>query len=239
MFRRILITVGVFIGAALILFGLCFVGIWIPNEPSRNKYPIRGIDVSHHQGDINWRAVRDSQISFAYIKATEGVDFRDAKFSENWPQSRTAGLTHGAYHFFRLGKPGAPQAANFIATVPVEPDALPPAIDLEFSGYNRNQQPSQADFQRELSIFWDAIVAQYGKTPVVYTTSDFQKHYLAKMPVARLWLREVFLTPRQPWLFWQFSPRVRLRGVPTFVDLNVFNGQLAEFQHVMQTSEQM
>jgi lysozyme len=239
MIRRLVTAVVAIAGVALILFGLCFFGVWIPNEPSRSKYPIRGVDVSHHQGDINWSAVRDSQISFAYIKATEGVDFRDAKFSENWQRSHAAGLTHGAYHFFLLGKPGAPQAANFIATVPVEPDALPPAIDLEFSGYNRNQQLSQADFQRELSTFWDAIVAQYAKTPVVYTTSDFQKQYLARMPVARLWLREVFLTPRQPWLFWQFSPRGQLRGVPTFVDLNVFYGGLTEFQHIIQTSEQM
>jgi hypothetical protein len=94
------------VAAALILFGLCFFGIWIPNEPAEAKYPIRGIDVSHHQRDIKWDAVKDSGIGFAYIKATEGADFKDKKFQENWAHANAAGIARGAYHFFTLGTPG-------------------------------------------------------------------------------------------------------------------------------------
>jgi lysozyme len=221
------------VAAALILFGLCFFGIWIPNEPARAKYPIRGIDVSHHQRDINWDAVKGAGISFSYIKATEGADFKDKRFQANWAEADAAGIARGAYHFFTLGTPGGLQAANFIATVPVVANALPPAIDLEFSGNNERHIQSAEDFQHEFSIFWDAVFAHYGKTPVVYTTKDFQKQYLAQMPVARLWIREVITKPRQHWMFWQFSPRGRVSGIPTFVDLNVFNGEPSDFQALL------
>jgi lysozyme len=218
------------VAAALMLFGLCFFGIWIPNQPAKAEYPIRGIDVSHHQRDIKWDAVKGSGIGFAYIKATEGADFKDEKFQENWANAGAAGIARGAYHFFTLGTPGSLQAANFIATVPVAANALPPAIDLEFSGWNTSHPQSAKDFQREFSAFWDALLTRYGKTPVVYTTKDFQKQYLAQMPIDRLWIREVLLKPPPPWMFWQFSPRGRVPGVSTFVDLNVFNGNAADLE---------
>jgi lysozyme len=230
MLRRLVIVVLLLSSGLLILFGLCFFGIWIPNEPSWKKYPVRGIDVSHHQRDINWNAVKGARLRFVYMKATEGSDFKDPRFSEYWENSKATGLRRGAYHFFILGASGQLQAANFIASVPNELDALPPAIDLEFSGLNKERRPSPADFQRELSAFWDAIVLRYGKAPVVYTASDFQSQYLSKMPLEYLWIRKVISSPRQPWKFWQFSSRGRVPGISTFVDLDVFDGTLADFE---------
>ena len=68
---------------------------------------------------------------------------------------------------------------EFYLPSPADPNALPPAIDLEFSGYNKKPGPAPEEFQRELSAFWDAIVEHYRQVPVVYTTGDFQKQYLA------------------------------------------------------------
>jgi lysozyme len=235
MTRRLSLAAIFLIAVVLGLFGLCYFGIWIPNEPSRKSYPIRGIDVSHHQGEIQWNFVKRSDTQFAYIKATEGVDFKDDKFHDNWAGAAAVGMPRGAYHFFTLGTPGQLQAANFIATVPVVSEALPPAIDLEFSGYNKSRRPSSQEFQRELSAFWDEVLVRYRRTPIIYTTADFQKQYLTKMPVERLWIREVITKPREPWMFWQYSPRGKLRGVPTFVDLNVFHGALADFQKLGET----
>jgi lysozyme len=222
------------VGAVMIFaIGLCFFGVWIPNKPSLAKYPIRGIDVSHHQRDIHWGSVKASGIRFAYIKATEGADFKDEKFAQNWGEAGEAGIARGAYHFFTLGTAGSLQASNFIATVPVTAGALPPAIDLEFSGWNMRHTQSSKDFQRELSVFWDTILAHYGATPVVYTVKDFESQYLAQMPIERLWIREVILKPPPPWMFWQFSSRGRVPGISTFVDLNVFNGSAADFEMLL------
>jgi lysozyme len=225
--------------AALVIVGLlCWLGLWIPNYPSEVTYPVRGIDVSHRQGDVDWGAVVASKIRFAYIKATKGADFKDGNFVQNWEGSRDAGISRGAYHFFALGTSGKLQAANFLAAVPVDPRALPPAIDLEISGYNRGRTQSPNDFAKELSVFFDIVSAHYGKSPVIYTTYDFQKRYLKKMSVDRLWIREIIATPRQNWMFWQFSDRGKVQGIKGFVDLDVFHGSVPEFEALLETNRQ-
>src|SRR5437867_1330928 len=72
------------------------------DRPSPRLSGLRGIDVSHYQGAINWDDVASGGISFAYIKATEGTNFVDPLFAQNWAGAEAAGLRRGAYHFFTL-----------------------------------------------------------------------------------------------------------------------------------------
>jgi hypothetical protein len=81
-------------------------GIWRFNCPETAEYPVQGIDVSHHQGQIDWQAVGDSGIQFAYIKATEAEDYRDPQFSTNWREAQNSGIARDAYHYFTFGAPG-------------------------------------------------------------------------------------------------------------------------------------
>ncbi len=85
-------------------------------------YTIHGIDISRHQGNITWSAVKAMQIKdialdFAYIKATEGLTKVDVSFKKNWSKCRELHIPHGAYHFYLANKSGIAQAANFIKTV--------------------------------------------------------------------------------------------------------------------------
>ncbi len=204
-----------------------FTGLWIPNHPSMTDYPVRGIDVSNHQGAIEWKRVPQGPVHFAYIKATEGQDFRDARFAENWRGSADAGLKRGAYHFFTLKSTGQQQAANFIAVVPKDPEALPPVVDVEQWG-NASTRPSVEAFQHELSDFMSAVRSHYGQEPVIYTANDYRNYYLRGFPKGRLWIRSVITAPRltdeAPWHFWQYSEKKRVPGINGFVDQNVFNG---------------
>jgi lysozyme len=231
--RRIiaLIAIGFSLGAAAIAAYLG--GMWIPNFPAKATFPIRGIDVSRHQGIIQWRLILPNEVHFVYIKATEGGDFRDAQFTDNWKASADAGFRRGAYHFFTFKTPGLRQAANFIAVVPNEPGALPPAIDLEFWG-NSPDRPSVGDFRRELSIFMSAVRSFYDREPVLYTDMDFKNYYLRDLPIQRLWIRSVITAPRigkgEDWRFWQFTEKMRIQGIQGFVDHNVFNGHREEFE---------
>ncbi|MCX5789579.1 MAG: GH25 family lysozyme [Elusimicrobia bacterium] len=68
--------------------------------PDSARYPVRGIDVSHHQGAIDWSAVGREGMVFAYMKASEGADMKDPRFEENWRGAQQAGLAPGAYHYF-------------------------------------------------------------------------------------------------------------------------------------------
>ena len=104
------------------------------NNPDKKRFPIRGIDVSRFQTEIDWQLINNENIRFIFIKATEGADYRDPAFAENWSKSKQTGLIRGAYHFFTFCRAGKEQARNFIETVPVEVEMLPPVIDLEFGG---------------------------------------------------------------------------------------------------------
>ena len=204
------------------------------NYPDKSEYPVRGIDISHHQDVIDWDILGRDDISFAFIKATEGGDHKDTKFVQNWERAGDIGLVRGAYHFFTFCKSGHEQALNYIKSVPVEENALPPAIDLEFSG-NCQARPSKEEVQFELSVFAKLIEQRYGKTPIVYTTKESYNAFIAGDDLTYpLWIRAIYSEPKlkdsKTWTFWQYAHKGRLHGIKGFTDLNVFNGSREEFQ---------
>lgn len=205
---------------------LAFVAYWYSGHwhPSDRRFPIQGIDVSHHQGAIDWSQLPAQGIDFAYIKASEGGDHRDRNFAANWSGARRAGIARGAYHFFTLCRPGADQAANFIAAVPAELDALPPAVDLEYMG-NCSRAASPAQFHAELAAYIEAVEAHYHKPVLLYLTAEFDRTYQVSARIDRpLWLRALFRQPRfgaRLWHLWQVSNFRRLRGIEGRVDWNV------------------
>ena len=60
-----------------------------------------GIDVSHWQGNIDWVQVKGAGKSFAIVKATEGIGYKDDKYDRNKAGAMGNGLKFGAYHFAR------------------------------------------------------------------------------------------------------------------------------------------
>jgi lysozyme len=201
-------------------------------ELARLWYDVIGVDVSNHQGDIDWQSLATSNVAFAYIKATEGGDFRDKRFQLNWQGARKAGLVRGAYHFFTQCRSGAEQAKNFIAAVPREPGALPPVIDAEHMGPCRSGQI--ANVVEELSTLLNMLESQYGRRPLVYTTSEFDAAYLhGQLTGEWFWVRSLFLPPTfraSQWLIWQFHNGGRRAGLHGPVDLNAFRGSRDEFK---------
>jgi lysozyme len=193
-------------------------------HPSDRRFPVQGIDVSHHQGAIDWPRLPAQGVDFAYIKASEGGDHRDRRFAANWSGARRAGIARGAYHFFTLCRPGKEQAANFIAAVPADPDALPPAVDLEYMG-NCRRPVGPAQFRAELAAYIKAVETHYRRPILLYLTAEFDRAYQVSARVDRpLWLRALVREPRfgaRPWRLWQVSNFRRLRGIEGRVDWNV------------------
>lgn len=203
------------------------------NYPSAESYPVRGIDVSHHQGRIDWSRVREADVAFAFIKATEGMDHLDRQFEANWAHAADAGIRRGAYHFFTFCTPGTRQADHFIGTVGDSFGELPPVVDVEFSG-NCHGWESIASIRRELGIFLRRVEAASGTRPILYFTEDAYDRILrGHFDPYPLWARNVLWEPaphgERPWSFWQYADNGRVGGIHTLVDLNVFHGSDAEF----------
>tara|TARA_R110002051_G_scaffold27998_4_gene66812 strand:- start:1079 stop:1750 length:672 start_codon:yes stop_codon:yes gene_type:complete len=179
-----------------------------------------GIDLSHHNGRVNWEALGSAPIDFVYLKATEGRDWKDTRFQENWREASQRGWHVGAYHFYLLCKNGAAQAENFIQSVEVRDGTLPPAVDLEYA-HNCTPDGPKAAVLAEIDDFLTALEAEYGAPPVLYTTPEFHRDWLAgRFPRNPVWMRRLSGPPEGEVLIWQYSMKGRVPGVDGFVDLN-------------------
>jgi lysozyme len=197
--------------------------LWVPNwRPPLEEGERYGIDVSGHQDVIYWREVADDGITFAYIKATEGGDFTDDRFDENWRGAREAGLDLGAYHFFTLCTPGADQARHFLDVAPPESNALQPAVDLELAG-NCSARPSPAELKEQLGDFIRLVEGAWGREVILYVGDDFERAYPVRHELDRpLWDHRFLLRPDlEGWLIWQLHGYARVDGIDGGVDLDV------------------
>lgn len=201
-------------------------------------YDVHGIDVSKYQGNIRWKdvqrmRVRDIHISFAFIKATEGLWNTDRQFNSNWKNAREAGMPRGAYHFFLPTKSGKTQAEHFISAVKLQHGDLPPVLDIE---HLYGVKPEI--MRREIKIWLQMIEEAYGVTPIIYTYVNFYQNYLGKeFDEYPLWVAH-YMQPQRPrigrdWLFWQHNETGLVNGIRTRVDFNVFNGDSTEFRRLL------
>ncbi len=200
-----------------------------------HPFAVHGVDVSHWQGDIDWKALRTQGANFAFIKATEGGKHVDPRFRENWDEAGAAGVPRGAYHFFFWCRAASEQADWFIRHVPKESGSLPPVIDVEWYGNKRScpTKPPRKTVLKKMSVFMDRLEAHYGVKPIIYTTPDFYEDNLqGQFKDHSFWLRSVAAHPvkrypNRPFAFWQYSGTGTARkGVATQIDLNVFNGDI-------------
>jgi len=208
--------------------------------PIPENYAIHGIDVSKYQQVISWESVKEMkvknvQLGFAFIKATEGIVNTDPQFKRNWKKSKQAGMIRGAYHFFLATKDGREQAENFISEVELEKGDLPPVVDIE-----QTYGVSTAILKKELKEWLDIVENHYGVKPIIYTGVDFYSRNLGKeFNTYPLWAAHYYqyTTPRidRNWDFWQHSEEGRVNGILSKVDFNVFNGDSVQFRNILLT----
>ena len=220
----------------LVILGLVFAAVGIAFSPYREFLRlwtgVIGVDVSHHQGDIDWLKLAKTDVRFAYLKATEGGDYVDPTFKDNWQAARKAGLAVGAYHFFTRCKTGAEQVKNFLAVLPRDQDGLPPVLDAE------KMEPCEGkaadlDPRKEIQAFGEAVSAKLGCKPILYVSQDFEQAYLQNgLKDYRFWVRSIWAPPlptHKGWIIWQYHDAGARAGIDGPVDLDVFRGTSKDF----------
>ena len=205
-----------------------FINKWFVNE----KNSTIGVDVSSYQADIDMDKLKEQDIRFIYIKATEGSKAQYDRFAENWDKAEKAGLLSGAYHFFSYDSEGKTQAENFIKTVGTDLNGrLLPVVDVEYYGDKEQNPPVKEDVIRELKIYLETIEQAYGVKPMIYTRSDIYDKYLkGEFDEYKKWISSLY-TPlswnyKGDWYIWQYLNRGELDGYTggeAYIDLNVLN----------------
>jgi lysozyme len=188
---------------------------------------IYGIDVSHHQGKIDWTKVekwKNKKIQFVYIKATEGATYRDKTYKKNFKEARLNGFLVGSYHYFRTTSSIQDQFENFIKNVDKDQQDLIPLIDVE-EKKNWNDKVFHENFQQ----FLDMVENHFGSKPMIYTVNSFYNHHLSgryksyHFLIGRYGRNPPNMRDRSNWTVWQFSERGKVNGIPKDVDIDVIN----------------
>lgn len=192
---------------------------------------LHGIDVSKWQGTIDWNAVANDGVIYAFVRVSDGLNFPDEFFETNLAASRAQGIHTGVYQFFRPSQDAVAQADMLIARMPtLEPGDLPPVIDMEDTG-----GLSPAAVTAAMQQWIDRVEGHYGVAPIIYSGKYFWQdnvqsaayssyplwiaHYTSNCPnIADQW---------SDWAFHQFTDSGSTAGVPGPVDTNEFNGDLA------------
>lgn len=198
-------------------------------------YDTHGIDISRHQGVIDWVKLglyreADTPIQFIFMKATEGSDFKDVTFDANFAKAKELGFMRGAYHFFSPRTSAKKQAEFFIKTVNLQSGDLPPVLDVEDIG-----QTSKKALQDSVAVWLTIIEDHYKVKPILYTSYRFRTKNLAipYFDQYPFWIAHYYvgkLRYKGEWKFWQHNDSGKVPGIDHPVDLNVFNGGLEELK---------
>jgi len=194
----------------------------------KDKYPITGIDVSRHSGIIDCKLIRSQNISFVYIKATEGEDYLDPNYVINATAAQKSNLLVGEYHFFRFNKPGKTQATNFLLQTKNITGKLTPALDIEEWGNMPVTRPEN-EIRKDIAEFLDVVEKATGNKMIIYTNINSYNRFIKGQFLENpIWIcsfnKNRILPDNRKWLFWQHAHNGKLAGIKGFVDMNTFNG---------------
>ena len=213
-------------GALGIVIALSAVVIWtlaLSWRPS-DTYRFQGIDVSEEQGPIEWWAVKAGGADFAYLRATSGADWRDTRFATNWGEVYATGMRRGALHVYSLCRLAVDQANNFNTTVPRASDALPAAVEIDFSE-DCASRPVRDVVLNELRRFLSMVEAHTGKPVLLKISKRFDAAYQVTAAIPRpVWAVQDFFPPdyaARPWRMWQANDMRRIDGVDGAVNWDV------------------
>ncbi len=196
---------------------------------------VQGIDVSAYQPNTNWSQVAGAGKKFAIIKATEGTGYVNSYFARDWAGAKAAGLIRGAYHFFHPGTDPTAQADHFVNTVgALGVGDLPMMLDLEAT-----DGLGPAAVAASTKTFLDRVQSRSGRVPIIYTGYYFWTGsvgnpggYGGYPLIMAAYVSGCPLIPNEwsTFTMWQYSSSGSVPGVSGHVDLDEFNGTLADLQ---------
>ena len=224
--RNILFTatlLALFVGMAAAAINIINDEVRTPAESlDIDGYKVSGIDVSAHNGTVDFEKAHASGVDFVFIKATEGATFRDSLFMRNLKAANAAGIAAGAYHFFRFDVDGEKQAQNLLKAIAGQPITLPLVIDVETE--SNPYQPTDR-VTRKVHDMVD-VLTSYGYPVAIYSNKKgLDRHIRDEFSDCGVWICS-FTQPDKnaAWTFWQYSHKGSIPGIDGDVDLDLWHG---------------
>jgi len=205
---------------------------------------VQGIDVSRHQGDIDWAEVHNAGYKFAFVKATEGVGYTDPNFIKNMNNGKSAGMRMGAYHFATpdLKKNDAKAEADYFISIAgdyLKGGYLRPALDVEKKNSCKNHKTNKVTLSEWVNEWMRTVNDATGVEPILYIDSSFANNCFDSSVTTRdLWIAHHTYDLGKPpntgiwkdWVFWQYEIG-NVGGIKKEVDLDIFIGDESELNN--------
>ncbi|MGW1975792.1 lysozyme [Streptomyces sp. NPDC001889] len=193
-----------------------------------------GVDVSSHQGNVNWSALWSSGVKWSYVKATEGTYYKNPYFTQQYNGSYDIGMVRGAYHFATPDTAtGAAQADYFVSNGggwSRDGRTLPGALDIEWNPYgDACYGKSQSAMVSWIRDFLNRYKARTGRDAVIYTATSWWTqctgNYAGFGASSPLWIARYNTTPGTLPAGWGFQTMWQYTSSgPIVGDHNKFNG---------------
>jgi lysozyme len=223
-------------------------------QANNTTHSLLGVDVSSYQGSITWSSVYADGVRFAYAKATEGTGYTDAYFNGNANNSKAAGLQFGAYHFAHPEStcPSA-QVNHFWAVaggkITTDGKSVYPMVDCEvFNGvtcsegtYTAWYNVYAADLKAKTANFLHPVIYVSACQACHLSSANTLSAWIACYNGQNLYTGNPWSTccscsaawgstscNNNTWTYWQVSSTGRIGGISGNVDLDAYNGTLAE-----------
>ncbi len=218
---------------------LCLIGVWLAYERytmshgrdiDKSLYPITGIDISQHSGKVDFQEIKNQRIDFIYMKATEGGDYQDPYFENNYLNAKKYNFPVGSYHLFRYNVPAKLQVQNYLNSLKNKSFELPLVADVEEG--KPGEKYEKETVIRELKVFIDELHKAGYKDVIIYTNKKNYSIFIdEELEKYHFWLAHLSKDPfnQVNWLFWQHWQNKKISGAEGFVDLNTFNGSREEW----------
>lgn len=186
---------------------------------------MKGIDVSNHNGNINFNKVKVEGVECVYIKATEGTTYVDSYLDTNYSNAHYIGLKTGFYHFLVGTSSPETQATNFYNAIKDKSNELIPMLDIEtsFNGL------------MDYVLRFIAKFKELSNMPIgVYTYTGFMDNLDSRLKDYQLWEANY---NNDPWNLpsnniWssrvghQYTEKGKVNGINTNVDMNEFTEEI-------------
>lgn len=190
-----------------------------------------GIDVSHHNGPVAWRALKEAGLSYAFIKASEGTKVTDPAFAQHWAAAKACGIQRGAYHFLHPEEAPEAQARRFLGVLGSDPGELPPVLDVE-RGAAQGKAACEA-LEAQVRGFIEPVERALGVKVMIYSGHAFWIENLCDSRAFSsrpLWVAHYGTeAPKlfggwSAWDYWQYTDHFRLART----DLDLDRARTAE-----------
>lgn len=172
----------------LLLLTLIFILAYVPSF----AYAGNGIDISNYQTGIPYSCLKGSGIEYCYIKASEGVTFRDYMALTHYEGCRTNNVKTGFYHFMKEDVSPTAQADYFYNIIKNYDYQLTPVLDIE----NNTQGRSAYQVSQRVREFCNEFEKLSGKKPIIYTGSYFERNYFTQDIINnyKMWIAQYYIS---------------------------------------------